>query len=61
MISKNIDEKILKEISRPSNSYCIMERHKGKYGNGNFDIEYLLKRFRNINPKNKPKVIGMLN
>ena len=61
LILKNIDEKIVKEISRLTNSYCIMEKLKGKYGNNNADMEYWLKRLKSLKPKNKNEVTKMLD
>ena len=60
LILKNVDEKILKKISRLTNSYRIMENLKGKYGN-NADMEYWLKRLRSLKPKNKNEVTKMLD
>jgi len=40
MISKNVDESVLREISRLNNGFHIMERLKSKYGNSNVDMEY---------------------
>jgi len=61
LILKNIDEKIVKEISRLTNSYRIMEKLKGKYGNNNADMEYWLKILKSLKPKNKNEVIKMLD
>ena len=60
LISKSVVKKILREISRLTSRYLIIERLKGKYGNNNADIEYWLKRLRSLKPKNKNKVIRKL-
>jgi len=51
LILKNIDEKIVKEISRLTNSYRIMEKLKGKYGNNDADMDYWLKRLKKFKAK----------
>jgi len=40
IISKNVNESVLRVIRRFNNGFRIMERLKSKYGNANADMEY---------------------
>jgi len=57
LILKNVDKKILKEISL-NNSYHIMEKLKGN--TVTIMLIWRLKRLRNLKPKNKNEVNKML-
>ena len=60
MISKNVDDSVLREISRLNNGFRIMERLKSKYGNSNADMEYWLKRLRSIKARDRNQIIEKL-
>jgi len=58
LILKNVDKKILKEISRLNNSYHIMEKLKGN--TVTIMLIWKIKRLRSLKPKNKNEVNKML-
>ena len=57
LILKNVDKKILKEISL-NNSYHIMEKLKGN--TVTIMLIWKIKRLRSLKPKNKNEVNKML-
>jgi len=60
MISKKVDDSVLREISRLNNGFRIMERLKSKYGNSNADMKYWIKRLRSSKAMDKNQIIGKL-
>jgi len=51
IIIRNLDDNILKEVNRLTKSYLVYTKLANKYGNGNDDTEYWLKKLKNIKAK----------
>jgi len=45
-VIQNVEEKILREVSRMKKTFTIMEKLTSKYGDMNNDTEYWLKKLR---------------
>jgi len=59
MVIQNIEDKILREVSRMKKTFTIMEKLTSKFGNMNNDTEYWLKKLRKLKANDLNQVMKM--
>jgi len=59
MVIQNIEDKILREVSRMKKTFTIMEKLTSKFDNMNNDTEYWLKKLRKLKANDLNQVMKM--